>query len=119
MRISDWSSDVCSADLGAEHHSRTIFKLWQWRTMGDGMIDADWFARRLTRYDETDGDIDQLASRIAAVRTLCFIAQSGDWIADAAGWPQRQLDLDNSNRKSVVKGKRVSVGVDRGGRCFI
>src|SRR3546814_4896182 len=94
MRISDWSSDVCSADLGAEHHSRTIFKLWQWRTMGDGMIDADWFARRLTRFDDTDGDIDQLASRIAAVRTLCFIAQRGDWIADAAGWTQRTLDLE-------------------------
>src|SRR3546814_16605669 len=62
--------------------------------MGDGMIDADWFARRLTRFDDTDGDIDQLASRIAAVRTLCFIAQRGDWIADAAGWTQRTLDLE-------------------------
>src|SRR3546814_17161704 len=62
--------------------------------MGDGMIDADWFARRLTRYDDTDGDIDQLAIRIAAVRTLCFIAQRGDWIADAAGWTQRTLDLE-------------------------
>src|SRR3546814_3167866 len=58
------------------------------------MIAASWFARRLTRFDDTDGDIDQLASRIAAVRTLCCIAQRGDWIADAAGWTQRTLDLE-------------------------
>src|SRR3546814_14634116 len=86
MRISDRSSDVCSSDLlGAEHHSRTVLKLWQWRTSGDGMIDPDWFARRLARLDDVEGDIDQLASRIAAVRTLCFIAQRGDWTAGAAG----------------------------------
>src|SRR3546814_13141761 len=94
MRISDWSSDVCSADLGAEHHSRTIFKLWQWRTMGDGMIDADWFARRLTRFDDTDGDIDQLASRIPAVRPPCFIAQPRDWIPDAPGTTHRTLAIE-------------------------
>jgi len=80
--------------LGAEHHSRTVLKLWQWRTSGDGMIDPDWFARRLARLDDVEGDIDQLASRIAAVRTLCFIAQRGDWIADAAGWTARTQDLE-------------------------
>ncbi len=80
--------------LGAEHHSRTIFKLWQWRTSGDGMIDPDWFARKLARLDIVEGDIDQLASRIAAVRTLCFIAQRGDWIADAAGWTAQTQALE-------------------------
>jgi ATP-dependent RNA helicase SUPV3L1/SUV3 len=82
--------DVCGLpdfeQLGAEHHSRTVLKLWQWRMAGDGMIDADWFAARLARHASTDGDIEALAARIAAVRTLCFIAQRGDWIADAAGW---------------------------------
>jgi len=80
--------------LGAEHHSRTVFKLWQWRTSGDGMIDPDWFAKKLARLDIVEGDIDQLASRIAAVRTLCFIAQRGDWIADAAGWTAQTQVLE-------------------------
>ncbi|MGN6692139.1 MAG: helicase-related protein [Sphingopyxis sp.] len=91
--------DVCGLpdfeQLGPEHHSRTILKLWQWRTNGDGMIDPEWFARRLARLDDTDGDIDQLASRIAAVRTLCFIAQRGDWIAGGAGWTERTQDLES------------------------
>lgn len=91
--------DVCGLpdfeQLGAEHHSRTVLKLWQWRTQGDGMIDPDWFARRLARLDATDGDIDQLASRIAAVRTLCFIAQRGDWIAGAAGWTEQAQALES------------------------
>ena len=81
--------------LGAEHHSRTIFKLWQWRTSGDGMIDPGWFARRLERLNDVEGDIDQLASRIAAVRTLCFIAQRGDWIAGAAGWTEQTQALES------------------------
>ena len=42
--------------------------------------------------DQVDGDIDQLASRIAAVRTLCFIAQRGDWIEGGAGWTERTQD---------------------------
>lgn len=91
--------DVCGLpdfeQLGAEHHSRTVFKLWQWRTSGDGMIDADWFARRLARLNDVEGDIDQLASRIAAVRTLCFIAQRGDWIAGAAGWTEQTQALES------------------------
>ncbi len=91
--------DVCGLpdfeQLGAEHHSRTVFKLWQWRTSGDGMIDPDWFAKRLARLDDTDGDIDQLASRIAAVRTLCFIAQRGDWIAGGAGWTEQTQALES------------------------
>ncbi|MBL9069504.1 MAG: helicase [Sphingopyxis sp.] len=91
--------DVCGLpdfeQLGAEHHSRTVLKLWQWRTTGDGMIDPDWFARRLARLDDTDGDIDQLASRIAAVRTLCFIAQRGDWIAGGAGWTEQTQALES------------------------
>ncbi|WP_422058940.1 helicase-related protein [Sphingopyxis sp.] len=91
--------DVCGLpdfeQLGAEHHSRTVFKLWQWRTSGDGTIDPDWFAKRLARLDDTDGDIDQLASRIAAVRTLCFIAQRGDWIAGGAGWTEQTQALES------------------------
>jgi ATP-dependent RNA helicase SUPV3L1/SUV3 len=91
--------DVCGLpdfeQLGAEHHSRTVFKLWQWRTSGDGMIDPDWFARRLARLNDVEGDIDQLASRIAAVRTLCFIAQRGDWIAGAAGWTEQAQALES------------------------
>ncbi len=91
--------DVCGLpdfeQLGPEHHSRTVLKLWQWRTSGNGMIDPDWFARRLARLDQVDGDIDQLASRIAAVRTLCFIAQRGDWIEGGAGWTERTQDLES------------------------
>jgi len=91
--------DVCGLpdfeQLGAEHHSRTVLKLWQWRTSGDGMIDPDWFAKRLARLDDVDGDIDQLASRIAAVRTLCFIAQRGDWIAGGAGWTEQTQALES------------------------
>jgi ATP-dependent RNA helicase SUPV3L1/SUV3 len=90
--------DVCGLpdfeQLGAEHHSRTVLRLWQWRMADNGMIDRDWFAARLARHAATDGDIGALAARIAAVRTLCFIAQRGDWIADAAGWAEAAAEQE-------------------------
>lgn len=90
--------DVCGLpdfeQLGAEHHGRTILKLWQWLHSGPGRIDGDWFAAKLARQDHMDGDVEQLAARIAAVRTLCFIAQRGDWIADAPGWAERAQGLE-------------------------
>src|SRR3546814_16486733 len=71
MRISDWNSDVCSSDLvarlwdvcglpdfeqlGAEHHSRTVLRLWQWRTAGDGMIDADFMRAMIDRKSVVQG----------------------------------------------------------------
>ncbi|WP_411342370.1 helicase-related protein [Sphingopyxis sp. J-6] len=108
--------DVCGLpdfeQLGAEHHSRTVFKLWQWRMQGDGMIDPDWFARRLARLDDVEGDIDQLASRIAAVRTLCFIAQRGDWLAGAAGWTE-QTQLLESRLSDALHAALAQRFVDR------
>ena len=32
--------------------------------------------------DRTDGDIDALSSRLARVRTLAYVANRADWLAD-------------------------------------
>lgn len=80
--------------LGAEHHSRLVKRLWAWRTTGTGQVDPDWFEGRLRRLDDPAGDVDQLSARIAAVRTLCFIAERGDWLADAPGWAARAQMLE-------------------------
>src|SRR3546814_11527069 len=95
MRISDWSSDVCSSDLCGEAvtfdaHSRIKAEfLWDpWKfTTQEAMID----------------DADKAVELVRREILRCVAARLTP-------------DVD---RKSVVKGKSVSVRVDLGGRCII
>src|SRR3546814_11403089 len=95
MRISDWSSDVCSSDLPRRLH--------------DGM-------RCLV---QSVGDIDQ-HSGIVARRDHCF-ARSGQTLAAwfACGDIAQFVISIMQDRKSVMLGKSVSVLVSSGGRRLI
>src|SRR3546814_16058850 len=108
MRISDWSSDVCSSDLRIGCCS--------WRSL----------------------PIPSSLHSVVSVRTVACdpcaitIAQEGDgtevptqrfgWVVRMA-WASARSDFEvittTSDRKSVVWGKSVSVRVDIGGRRLI
>src|SRR3546814_13875219 len=75
MRISDWSSDVCSSDLQG----------------GVGFA--------YENLNTAFGTRDDISANFGSFK-----------IAPGFGW---------KDRKSVVKGKSVSVRVDLGGRCII
>src|SRR3546814_19932906 len=91
MRISDWSSDVCSSDL-----LRRI---------------AELLGRRGNHLDDAGDVVDPGGDRLDAARRL---PRHGLPAADLYRDVLRRLD-----RKSVVSGKSVSVRVDLGGRRFI
>src|SRR3546814_17018750 len=99
MRISDWSSDVCSSDLvctiipnlldypgPAAHHD----------IMGIGRAGQ---SRRAEEFDRLRGP-DQTSRQTEQARF--------------GGW-QRIAAQSKTDRKGVVEGKRVSVRVDLGG----
>src|SRR3546814_18576639 len=97
MRISDWSSDVCSSDLPDRGHrgtfsgamSTTICRVRSMACRKRGLLRG---------------------RRVAAPQESAERHQRRDAVAeDLEGGEQR-------DRKSVVKGKRVSVRVDLGGR---
>src|SRR3546814_7640435 len=44
MRISDWSSDVCSSDLDAEHRQQALHFIHRQRFAGDAEIDPQLLA---------------------------------------------------------------------------
>src|SRR3546814_17318880 len=89
MRISDWSSNVCSSDL---------------------FLTCCWHQAEL---------------RYAIFRHWKSKWQPWPAVPHPAGLPKRQNGWPNNvrwraiDRKSVVKGKRVSVRVDLGGRRII
>src|SRR3546814_14861894 len=104
MRISDWSSDVCSADL--EVSSATGRKgnvLYEIVRTLDGALDEARF-------------VDQVSRNLAAGRFLLTVV--GDGITEGTQRIGAFLTTQ-PDRKRVVEGNSVSVSVNVGGRCII
>ncbi|MEK6724582.1 MAG: helicase-related protein, partial [Pseudomonadota bacterium] len=80
--------------LGADHHARTVNRIWQFLSEGNGHIPRDWFAQQLARLDSVQGDIDTLSGRIAAARTWAYIAHRADWLAHPAEMAERTRALE-------------------------
>src|SRR3546814_17993408 len=107
MRISDWSSDVCSSDLGA---AVAFFSL---------EMSSDQLATRILSEQSgissenlRMGKISQQDFRNLA-RAAVDLESLPLYIADTPGLPIAPA------RKSVVQGKSVSVRVDLGVRRLI
>src|SRR3546814_16116022 len=116
MRISDWSSDVCSSDLRETH--RDIAQRRREKSHRQEAPDVGVIG------EETVGE---LAERIGVEQRRADRAEfdgSEDtlidqWILDYAERETRGIDEPVAKRdewKSVVKGKRGSVRVDLGRR---
>ena len=80
--------------VGADHHARTVQRIFRHLSEENGHIPVSWFADELARLDRVEGDIDTLGGRIAAVRTWSYIAQRPDWLADPAHWSARANALE-------------------------
>src|SRR3546814_20430709 len=100
MRISDWSSDVCSSDLRIAACLRDAL-----RSFVDAEIAPDAMARAVVEIEP------RLPQGVARQR-----------VALGAGRPlrkTRRCDRDMADRKSVVQGKSVAVSVYLGGRGLL
>src|SRR3546814_18430630 len=108
MRISDWSSDVCSSDLACGKQLRD-------RGAGQPAIndhgDTGWDKERGfgTGGDQTDGE----PLRVPVLAQL-RIHNATD--RRHGGGSRARHRAEHQDRKSDVEGKRVSVRVDLGGR---
>jgi len=64
--------------VGVEPHARFVARLWQ--DLSGGYLGADFVAARIAELDRTQGDIDTLQGRIAAIRSWAYICQRPDWV---------------------------------------
>jgi ATP-dependent RNA helicase SUPV3L1/SUV3 len=69
-----------------EDHVRLAKTLFEHLTQGEGLIPDDWMAGQFRQIDRTDGEIDALSMRLANVRTLAYVANRPDWLADPLHW---------------------------------
>src|SRR3546814_17324542 len=109
MRISDWSSDVCSSDLGSVTEDEA----------------KAWLNDRLNVPRETWARLElYVACLLEEMQHQNMIASSTRdhvWARHLQDSAQLLLPAPENvgDRKSVVSGKSVSVRVDRGGRSNI
>ncbi|WP_375269323.1 helicase-related protein, partial [Phenylobacterium sp.] len=91
--------DVCQTPdfrkVSAEEHMRLVRDLFDQLTTGRRRIADDWIGRQHKHLDRTDGEIDALAQRLAAVRTLAYVANRPDWLVDPAGWQGKMRQLED------------------------
>src|SRR3546814_15329639 len=99
MRISDWSSDVCSSDLGA---------LYVFNNSRDRLVlSSEWGRDDGTKLPDTINP------------NACWAVKRGKPHTNRADRSKLCCEHQHGDRKSVVEGKRVSVRLDRVGRRLI
>src|SRR3546814_20469493 len=100
MRISDWSSDVCSSDLG-DAYVINGQKIWTTQAQH-----ADWMFA-LVRTDNSGRKQQGITFLLIDMKTPGITVRPTETIAGGR------------DRKSGVKGKSVSIRVELGGRRII
>src|SRR3546814_19088341 len=104
MRISDWSSDVCSSDLATSHKLKF--------TRSPSSLCHPCRAPRSPKYDPAETARRPISSP-PCDRQLAPSKETDEM-------RHTKIEIRSAvDRKSVVKGKRVSVRVDLGGRRII
>jgi ATP-dependent RNA helicase SUPV3L1/SUV3 len=72
--------------LSLEDHYDVLRKIFMQLTSSAGVIEHDWISRQVKRLDNSHGDIDTLAGRIASIRVWTYVSHQRNWLADAAHW---------------------------------
>jgi ATP-dependent RNA helicase SUPV3L1/SUV3 len=78
-----------------DEHARLVGPIFEHLTQGNRRLPEDWAQAQFASLDRTDGDIDALSARLARVRTLAYVANRGDWLADPQAWQSRARALED------------------------
>jgi len=78
-----------------DEHARLIGAMFERLTQGNRRLPEDWMADQFAGLDRVDGDIDALSTRLARVRTLAYVANRADWLADPQTWQGRARSLED------------------------
>ena len=91
--------DVCQIpdyrQLVLEDHAALLGDVFSQLTGPSGRLSADWLAERIGRLDQTGGDLDDLLTRLAFIRTWTYIAHRPAWVADPAHWQARTRAIED------------------------
>jgi ATP-dependent RNA helicase SUPV3L1/SUV3 len=82
-RVPDFQSVMTDA------HARLLAQVYRFLRSPAGRIPEDYLAAHVKDIDRTDGDVETLLGRIAAIRTWTYISHRSAWVPDARFWQER------------------------------
>src|SRR3546814_11698922 len=111
MRISDWSSDVCSSDLACELGVARLVPVLTRRTVVDRVKDERLRAHMIEAAEQCGRTaVPELGDPVTLTALLAnWPADRALFFADETGGKPALEAMRARVRKSVVKGKSVSV----------
>ena len=81
--------------IHTDEHPQLLGRIYQHLTGAGERIPTDWLAERVKRVERTDGDIDTLMGRIAAVRTWTYVSHQGAWLDNPLEWQERTRAIED------------------------
>jgi ATP-dependent RNA helicase SUPV3L1/SUV3 len=84
-----------------EEHTRFVRTVFEHLTERNRRLPEDWIGGQFKALDRLDGDIEALSGRLSSVRTLAYVANRADWLADPGHWQGRTRVLEDQLSDSL------------------
>ncbi|HEY0052169.1 MAG TPA: helicase-related protein, partial [Caulobacteraceae bacterium] len=81
--------------LSSDEHADMVRGVFHALASPHGRLGEDWIAPRFDDLDRDDGEIDHLSQRLAAIRTLSYVANRPGWLDRAEHWRERTRALED------------------------
>ena len=107
-RVPDFQSVLTEA------HTRLLSRVFRFLRGPAGRIPEDFLATHVKQIDRTEGDLDSLLARIAAIRTWTYISNRSAWVPDARFWQERTRAVED-RLSDALHDRLTQEFVDRAG----
>ena len=97
-----------------EAHTRLLARVFAFLRGPSGRIPEDFLHAHVRELDRTDGEVDVLLGRIAAIRTWTYLSNRTGWVPDAGHWQERTRAVED-RLSDALHEKLTQEFVDRPG----
>ena len=91
--------EVCSIPdfrkILTDEHVKLLTKIYLYLSGPSACLPNDWVHQMASRLDQTEGDIDTLAARIAHIRTWNYVAHRPEWMADPVSLQEQTRAIED------------------------
>lgn len=91
--------DICTLPdfrkYGADAHLRLVQQILNLLVEPDARIKDEWMYEHVEQLDRTEGEIEKLQQRLAAIRTWTYAANRSDWLENALTWRGRTREIED------------------------
>ncbi|HEY7924178.1 MAG TPA: disulfide oxidoreductase, partial [Vicinamibacteria bacterium] len=79
----------------SDAHTRLLARVFRFLRGPLARIEEDFLAAQVREIDRSDGDLEELLSRIAAIRTWTYISHRASWVPEPRFWQERTRAVED------------------------